>query len=74
MLKYMIKKQKNLENKKIILGVASVWDKRKGLDDFIELSTMLDDNYKIVLVGLDCVVLCCIVLHFVGQLSLLQDV
>ncbi len=42
-----------LENKKIILGVASVWDKRKGLDDFIELSTMLDDNYKIVLVGLD---------------------
>ena len=39
-------------NKKIILGVASVWDKRKGLQDFIELSKILDDEYKIVLVGL----------------------
>lgn len=42
-----------LENKKIILGVASVWEPRKGLKDFIELSKMLDDNYKIVLVGLN---------------------
>ncbi len=42
----------HLENKKIILGVASTWDKRKGLDDFIKLSGILDENYKIVLVGL----------------------
>ncbi len=42
-----------LENKKIILGVASVWEPRKGLKDFIELSKMLDDNYKVVLVGLN---------------------
>lgn len=42
----------HLNNKIIILGVASVWDKRKGLNDFIELSKMIDDNYKIVLVGL----------------------
>jgi len=41
-----------LEGKKIILGVANVWNKRKGLDDFIELSKLLDDSYKIVLVGL----------------------
>ena len=41
-----------LENKKIILGVASVWEPRKGLKDFIALSKMLDENYKIVLVGL----------------------
>ena len=41
-----------LENKKIILGVASTWDRRKGLYDFIELSKILDDNYQIVLVGL----------------------
>ena len=41
-----------LENKKIILGVASTWDERKGLNDFIKLATMLDDNYAIVLVGL----------------------
>lgn len=41
-----------LTEKKIILGVASVWDNRKGLDDFISLSAMLDDNCRIVLVGL----------------------
>lgn len=37
----------------MILGVASVWEKRKGFDDFIELSHLLDDNYRIVLVGLN---------------------
>ena len=41
-----------LENKKIILGAASVWTKRKGIDDFVALSRMLDDSYKIVLVGI----------------------
>ncbi len=46
------KEKYGLINKKIILGVASTWDKRKGLDDFIELSKKLDDSYKIVLVGL----------------------
>ena len=41
-----------LENKKILLGVASVWDRRKGLEDFFKLSKILDNTYKIVLVGL----------------------
>lgn len=41
------------ENKKIILGVASVWNNRKGLDDFFKLAEMLDDSYRIVLVGLN---------------------
>lgn len=41
-----------LEEKKIVLGVASVWDGRKGLEDFIQLSDMLPDDHKIVLVGL----------------------
>lgn len=47
------RKKYGLENKKIILGAASVWDKRKGLKDFIKLSQMLDNKYKIVLVGLN---------------------
>lgn len=47
------KEKYNLENKKIVLGVANVWDKRKGLEDFYELATMLDDHYAIVLVGLN---------------------
>ena len=46
------RKKYGLEDKKILLGVASVWEKRKGLDDFIRLSEMLDDSYRIVLIGL----------------------
>ncbi len=41
-----------LEGKKIILGVASVWDQRKGLQDFLELAQLLEEPYKIVLIGL----------------------
>lgn len=48
-----IKKRYSIENKKILLGVASIWDKRKGLDTFIELSKQLDNNYQIVLIGLN---------------------
>lgn len=36
---------------KVILGVASVWHKRKGLDDFIQLAKALPEH-KVVLVGL----------------------
>lgn len=39
--------------KKIVLGVASVWDKRKGLEDFVKLNRILNNDYRIVLVGLD---------------------
>jgi len=47
-------KRINLVNEeKIILGVASVWDRIKGLDQFIELRKILDIEYKIVLVGLN---------------------
>lgn len=46
------RKKYGLENKKIILGVANIWDERKGLQDFIKLAQMLDDKYAIVLVGL----------------------
>ena len=48
-----IKEKYNIINKKIILGVASVWSKRKGLDDFIELSKKIDNTYIIILVGLN---------------------
>ena len=40
-------------NKKIILGVANIWEERKGLKDFIELSKIIGSEYQIVLVGLD---------------------
>lgn len=41
-----------LENKKIILGVASTWTGRKGLYDFVKLSEMMEDDYIIILVGI----------------------
>lgn len=47
-----IKEKYNCQNKKIVLGVASVWDKRKGLNSFTELAKRLDDSYQIILVGL----------------------
>lgn len=37
---------------KVILGVANIWDKRKGLDDFIQLHSLLNEEFKIVLIGL----------------------
>lgn len=37
---------------KVILGVASTWDRRKGLLDFEWLNGELPDDYQIVLVGL----------------------
>jgi glycosyltransferase involved in cell wall biosynthesis len=47
-----IKEMYGIENKFLILGVATPWDKRKGLKYFVELSEKLSDDYKILLVGL----------------------
>jgi putative colanic acid biosynthesis glycosyltransferase len=47
-----LKDKLQLKNKKIILGVASTWDQRKGLSDFIQLALLLDVNYQIILIGL----------------------
>ncbi len=46
-----LRKKYSLEDKIVILGVASIWTKNKGLYDFLKLSKILDENYKIVLVG-----------------------
>lgn len=46
------RKKYALASKKILLGVAFDWGKRKGLDVFVELSKRLDmKKYQIVLVG-----------------------
>lgn len=42
------------ENKIVLLGVASTWNKEKGIDDFVKLSVALPkDKYQIVLVGVN---------------------
>ena len=46
------RKKHGLEKQILILGVASVWERRKGLEDFVKLSELLDDRFRIVLVGL----------------------
>lgn len=39
-------------NHKIVLGVASIWSNRKGLADFVKLREILNEEVKIVLIGL----------------------
>lgn len=47
------RKKYHIEDKKIILGVASPWTPRKGLKDFIKLAELVDEETRIVLVGLN---------------------
>lgn len=44
-------KKLNLEGKFIILGVASSWNKSKGIDFFVELASELQEDEIIVLLG-----------------------
>lgn len=46
-------KEKGLTDKKVVLGVASLWEPRKGIGYFIELAEKLSDEYRIVLVGVN---------------------
>ncbi len=47
------RKKNHLDNRKIVLGVASVWGKNKGLDVFYRLASDLPDEYIVVLVGIE---------------------
>ena len=49
----ILKKYQISPDKKILLGVANIWDTRKGLDDFLQLAQKIDDDHQIVLVGLN---------------------
>lgn len=41
-----------LQDKKIVLSVASAWEKNKGLYDLFKLAGMLGEEYRVVIVGL----------------------
>lgn len=48
-----LRKKHKIEGKFVLLGVASPWNTRKGLDDFFKLNKMLPhDGFTIILVGL----------------------
>lgn len=46
------KQRAGINGKVMILGVASNWELRKGLEDFVSLRKLLNERYAIVLVGL----------------------
>jgi glycosyltransferase involved in cell wall biosynthesis len=51
----------------IILGVANVWDRRKGLDDFITLNNQLNKSqYQIILIGLNKQQINCLPKEIIG--------
>jgi glycosyltransferase involved in cell wall biosynthesis len=52
-IKSCFRKKHNLTDKFIILGVASVWERRKGLKYFIELADKVTNDEVIVIVGLN---------------------
>lgn len=47
-----VKQRLGIADKKMVLGVAALWEPRKGLDDFLALAGILDEDYRVVLVGL----------------------
>ena len=48
-----LREKYELQDKKILLGVAFKWTKFKGLNDFKELAKFLPKDYRIVLIGLE---------------------
>lgn len=46
-----LREKYNLENKKVILGVANIWTESKGKWVFEQLSQELSEEYSIVLIG-----------------------
>ena len=53
-------------NRNIILGVASIWDRRKGLNDFLQLASILKETEVIVLVGLNAEVIKSLPVNIIG--------
>lgn len=48
-----VKARLGIENKHMLLGVSYAWDDKKGLDVFQKLRQQLDEDYAIVLVGVE---------------------
>lgn len=46
-----VRERNGLVGKKVVLGVASLWTKEKGIHDFIELAQLLPEHYQIIMIG-----------------------
>jgi glycosyltransferase involved in cell wall biosynthesis len=51
--RHLIDQKYNTFNKCILLGVATNWDEKKGFNDFLHLSKLLDTIFVIILIGLN---------------------
>lgn len=47
----IFKKEHNIQNKHMILGVANYWNDGKGIDEFNRLAEELPNDYAVVIVG-----------------------
>ena len=47
-----LREKYELTDKKVLLFVADAWGARKGFDDVVKLSSMLSNEYKMVMIGL----------------------
>ena len=47
-----LRQEYGLEDKFLVLGAANVWEPRKGLADFVALSSLLPESCRIVLIGI----------------------
>jgi len=48
-----VKEKMGIGDRLMLLGVASIWDSRKGLDVFLKLGPLLNEDVALVLVGLN---------------------
>lgn len=48
-----LRKKLGIEGKTVVLGVAAIWNERKGLADFVRLSEITGGDTVYVLIGLD---------------------
>ena len=48
-----VRRRVGAEGKYLVLGVANMWEERKGFPYFLKLAECLGDDYKIVLIGVD---------------------
>lgn len=51
-VKSSFKRKYKIEDKIMVLGVATAWDENKGYSDFIKVAKLLGNKYQVVLVGL----------------------
>ena len=51
-IKSDFREKNGLKDKYVLLGVATIWDEMKGYSDYLKLANMLEEDFRIVLVGL----------------------